>query len=210
MPTFYKLNFEGSCQGQNIVNILYYGQDDGSGFLEYDEDVAQDILDSAGETFAEDFCAALPTSYTLDRLRVTSVNERGVSNSPYDLTSLIAEPGIQGGALSGVFNVAILPFTTSKAIDADRNLKRSYLAYGPVAEPFIDAAQALDPTFLGLISPFLLAVVAPLGGGIQEYRSVRVARTTAPNPIGVGVVRSMSMDAYSSTRKSRKKSPRGT
>lgn len=210
MAVYYKLTFEGQAEGQSIVNIMYYGADDGSAFLDYSEPIAQDLLDTAGETFVTDYVASLPLAYTLNQLRVSSVDERGVANSPYDLLEIVNEPGIQGGALSGAYNVAILPFTTNVAPDAGRNLKRSYLAYGPIVETFIDPDQSLTAAFLGLVSPLMLALRSNLVGGIQEYAPVRIGRTVAPQPVAVGVVRSIAMAPYASVRKSRKKTPRGT
>jgi hypothetical protein len=210
MSFFYKVALEGTHTTQNIVNILYYGDSVGEGFGSYSEDLAQDLADSLAETLVEDYCAALPTEYTLNVIRVTSVDERGVTNSPYDVTVLPAESGIQGGATQGAMLCAILPFTTTVSGSAARNLKRSYLAYGPVPGVFIGENQILDPTYLGLISPMMLALQAPIAGGIEEFAPVRIARTVAPAPVGVGVVRSISMAQCASTRASRKRSPRGT
>lgn len=210
MSVYYKLAFIGQSASQAIVNLLYFGNEAGEGFAAYDENTAEDILAAAGETFVEDYLAALPDHYTLNLLRVSSVSERGVTNSPYDIDLIVNEAGIQGGGTSGAFVTAILPFTTTVAPDAARNLKRSYLAYGPVAEDFVNDDQSLTAGFLALISPLMLALRGELVGSLNVYLPVRIARTVAPAPVGVGIVRSIAMAPYASTRKSRKKTPRGT
>lgn len=210
MGVIYKLSFEGTCQGQNITNLLYYAQDDGSVFGAYYEPTALDILDAAAETFVENYLAALPLSYTLNLLRVTSIDERGVVNSPYDLIQTIGEAGVQGGGITGAFNCAILPITTAPSPDGQRNLKRSYLAYGPITEVFTNDDQTLTAGALTAIAPFSIDVGQLLVGAITAYAPVRVGRTQDPAPIAIGVVRSVSIAAYSSVRKSRKKTPRGT
>lgn len=208
MPTYYKLNFEGTFNDHNIINSLYFAQDDGAGFAAYDDDIALDILGAAGETFVEDYTAPLPTGYRLVLLRVSSVTERGAPNSPYDQIALVDEPGIQSNETVGAMQCAILSFTTRTAVDAARNMKRSYLAYGPVRNAYINADQTLTAAFLAIVSPLMLAIEAPLVGTLGEYLPVRVARTVAPAPIGVGTVRSIGLDPRSSTRKSRKTKPR--
>jgi len=211
MPdTYYKLAVKGVASGQNVVNILYYGDSGGDPFTSYDEGRALDLADAWGEVVIADWLTALPESYTLVELEVTGVNPNGVTTSPYAVIDPVNSPGLEGSVTSGAMICAIVAFQTSLGFSASINVKRSYIAFGPVTEAFVNADQSLTGAFATLMAPILISLASPIGGSLDDYVPVRIGRTVSPNPIHVGKVNGITLRPYASTRKSRKRTPRGT
>lgn len=207
---FPKIAIKGVASGQNIVNLLYYGDDTGQGFLTYPAAEIADIADAINETLTEDWVAALPDEYTLVEYAISTVTERGTTNSPYDVIVPVNEPGIQGGTQAGAMLCAIVPFQTDVAPDGNLNMKRSYIAFGPVNDTFVDDDQSLTSAFAALMAPILIDIGTTLNGAVGEYRPVRIGRTVNPAPVRVGLVSAISLRPYASVRRSRMKTPRGT
>jgi hypothetical protein len=153
---------------------------------------------------------ALPDEYTLVDFAISTVDERGVTNSPYDVIEPVNALGIQGGAGVGAMLCAIIPFQTQIAPGATMNMKRSYLAFGPLPETFVSDTQAIEAAAAALIADILLVIGAPLVGSVGTYWPMRIGRTVAPDPIHLGMVNAISLRPYASVRKSRMKNPRGT
>lgn len=205
-----KVAIRGSCIGQNIVNVLYYGQNDGSSFSSYPTGEVADLGDALSESLVVPYVACLPEEYTLTDFLITTVDEHGVTNSPVDFIEPVGALGIQGGALVGAMLCAVLPFTTLPAPGASTNLKRSYLAFGPLPETFLDDDQGISDAAAALIADVLLVLGAPVSGGISDYRPVRIGRTAPSAPTRVGRVTGISLREFGSVRRSRMKNPRGT
>lgn len=211
MPFYYpKVAIKGVASGQNIVNLLYFGDDAGDSFLSYPAAQIADIGDALNESLTEDWLGALPDEYTLTEYAISTVDDRGVTNSPYDVIIPVNESGIQGGTQAGAMLCAIVPFQTDVAPNAALNMKRSYIAFGPVNDTFVDDDQSLTAAFAALLAPILITLGSTLVGAVGEYVPVRVGRTVSPAPVRVGKVSAISLRPYASVRRSRMKNPRGT
>lgn len=210
MGVYYKVALRGVCQGQNVVNILYYGDSGADGFAAWDANIAADIGDTASESLVVDYVSMLPTSYTLTDIAVSGINERGTVVSGYDVIEPVGALGIQGGGIMGAVSCAIVPFQTSVAGGAALNLKRSYIAYGPLTDILINDDQSVTAALAAGIADLLILLATPLAGGLDDYMPVRVGRTVSPAPIRVGKVVGISLRPYASFRTSRKKRPTGT
>lgn len=205
-----KVVINGSAFGQNINNILYYAQADGQSFPAYPSAEIADLADTLSADLVVDWCAALPDEYTLHNFALSTVDERGVTNSPYDVIETVEALGVQGGAGVGAMLCAIIPFQTLATASADLNLKRSYLAFGPLPETFVDDDQSITAAAATLIADILLILGTNRSGSVSDYAPVRVGRTVAPAPTRVGIVNGISLRPYASIRKSRMVNPRGT
>lgn len=211
MPFYYpKVTIKGVAGGQNIINILYFGDDAGDYFLTYPSAEIVDIGTTLDEALTEDWLGALPDEYSLVEYAISTVDERGVTNSPNDVIFPVNQAGVQGGTQAGVMLCAIVPFQTNVAPNGALNLKRSYIAYGPVNDTFVDDDQSLTASFAALMAPILITLGSTLVGSVGEYVPVRIGRTVNPAPTRVGVVSAISLRPYASVRRSRMKSPRGT
>jgi len=145
MPdVFYKLAIEGVAAGQNIANILYYGQDDFSPFPAWSPDVAAQLNDAWSESVIEAWLDAMSTDYTCTQLMTTAVNERGVTVSDYGVVLNIASPGTLAQPFASPGQAAILNFTTGALYTPGLPMKRSYIAFGPVPRLYIDPNGTLS------------------------------------------------------------------
>lgn len=209
MAVFYKCVLAGTYQGQAINNILYYGNDNAEGYDEWDPLRAQSIGDALAALIVDDYVENLPTTYTLNEIVVSGIDERGNTVSDYEIPITVAEPGLEATNTEGQAQVAIIAFQTVRAPTAERNVKRSYLAYGPLHDGSQSSDGSLDATYVTALVPLLGDLVAELSYSGDFSQPVRVGRTVAPEPIAVGKVNGITLRPFASFRKSRKRRPTG-
>lgn len=209
MAVFYKVAISGTYQGQAIVNVLYYGNDAGEGFEEWSFETQQNVGDAVALAIVDDYVASLPTTYTLNELVVSGVNERNVVVGDFESNIPVNEPGLAAVNTEGQAQVAIISFQTVRAIDGDRNVKRSYLAYGPLHDSAQNSDGSLDADYITGLTNLLGDLVSEVPASPLPYQPVRIGRTVAPEPIAVGRVIGITLRPFASFRKSRKRRPTG-
>lgn len=209
MAVWYKAALSGTYQGQAIVNILYYGDDAGDGVLVWNPAVAADLGVGIVTDIVPAYLTLLPTTYTLNSVVVTGVNERGVTVSDFEVEQAVGLLGGNATATEGQAQTSIIAFQTIRQQQAERNIKRSYLAYGPLADNQQASDGSLEASFATGIVPLLAALQTNVQGPLQEYAPVRIGRTVAPALIAIGRVNGVTLRPFASFRKSRKRRPTG-
>lgn len=209
MPVFYKAVFSGSYQGQAIVNVLYYGSDGGVGFSAWSPTEAAQLGSELELLVVPEYLPSLPSTYTLAEIVVSAVDERGVTVSDYEVSVPINEPGGSAVNSEGQAQVAIIAFQTTKAPEGDRNVKRSYLAYGPLHDSSQASDGALESAYAAGLADLLIILFTNLSSLTGDFVPMRVGRTVAPNPVALGKVSGITLRPYASFRKSRKRRPTG-
>lgn len=209
MAVWYRAALQGTYQGQSIVNVLFYGDDAGDGFSVWDPAVAADVGESMVTTLVPAYLEELPTTYTLNTISVTGVNERCVTVSDYEVETTVEDPGVTVGSTEGQAQVAIIAFQTTKHSVAGRNVKRSYIAYGPLHDSAQSSDGAVEAGFATNIAPLITWLGSNLAGALNDYRPVRIGRTADPAPIALGKVTGVTLRPFASFRKSRKRRPSG-
>jgi len=210
MPdTWYKAALVGTFEGQAIVNVLYYGGDDYGPFPEWSPLIAGDLGLTLATQLVPDYLDCMCTGYTLTSVSVTGVNARGVTISDYAVDYPVGDPGTIAVDTEGQAQVAIVGFRTLTTGDAARNVKRSYLALGPLTQSAQNAGGAISAGFLSASDPFVTLLASPLDGVAASYGPVRIGRTVDPAPIAIGRVLDATVRPYASFRKSRKRRPSG-
>jgi len=212
MDAYIKCAVEGVAEGQTIVSILYAGNESGEPLTGGAE---PDVLEAYAAAWAEQnadlWVAMLPDTFTLTQLRMSGVDDRLVVVSDNEVVFPVGVPGARDDASDGVDLVAIIRLPNIR-VDGlgTRNVKRSYVAYGPIGSEFINNDKSFtlgSVTFLDAVLPIFSE---PVVVGLQEAWPVRIARTVDPAQPGVGKVQSPFYDPIASSRKSRRPNPRGT
>lgn len=208
MPVWYRAALQGTYQGQSIVNVLYYGNDVGAGFAAWSPVVAADLAEALDTTLTADYVASLPSTYTFQNIVVTGIDENAITVSDYEVERVVNEPGGAAVNSEGQAQVAIIAFQTTKLATAGRNVKRSYLAYGPLTDAAQSSDGALEAAFVTGITD-LLALLAQTISSLEDYAPVRMGRTVPGAAPAIGRVTGITLRPYASFRKSRKRRPSG-
>jgi len=208
---FVKAEVRGRASGQNIRNILYYGNDVGEQLT----DVGVPFLSSFGaewaEAYAVDWVTPFPSTYTLEGLSLSVLDIRG---NTLDLPAVyfeIDEPGLQASdtdtpAICAILKVVTVPVDSEES----RSLKRSYLAMGPISTSFVGDSGNISGPGLVQMALWPAVVAGSVTVGFQECSPVRLGRTVAPSMPALGTILSASVQPFVSFRKSRKFRPNGT
>lgn len=207
MPVFYKAVLKGSYAGQAINNILFVGDDAADPFPVWSAGQAADVAEALADQLPGLYTDPLPLTYTLDSVQVFGVNERGFVVGDYDVERSVNFPGDQDDTSDGAYNTAIISFDTERGTGAGRNMKRSYIAYGPLVSTWIGNDQKLTVPAASSLAPLLAFLVAGFSSTGFDYRFVRVGRTVSPAAIAYGTVVAATLSLNSSVRASRKKKP---
>lgn len=209
MAVYYKAVLSGTYQGQNIVNVLFFSDVGGVPFSAWSATTAAQLADAIEAVIAPEYVLNLPSTYNLDLITVTAINDRGITVSDYEVS---VSPGLPGGAVvnsEGQAQVAIIAYQTTTAPGAGRNVKRSYLAYGPLHDSSQSSDGTLDGTYVVGLVTLLEALLDPLGSAGPDFYPIRVGRTVDPAPTAVGRVTQVVVRPFASFRKSRKTRPTG-
>lgn len=138
----------GLCNGQEIVNILWY-------YVPAVDlpipDLAVAFAEAWSGTFAANFVLCLPTSYTLVQSETSVYNVTWEAQLSAAHVLSINEQGQTGGSLMGqspyaVFNFQ-LDYTYADVPPSHSPVKRSYIAYGPLQEGAVTDGHAFVPTY---------------------------------------------------------------
>lgn len=207
---YVQLILGGRAGGQNVNNILYYGDDAAEPFTINDAGLAAFVAEWEDE-FAADWLSKMADTYTLATLTAYVVDVHGSVISDNPAQSAPAAPGTDAGACSSPAVTAILSFQTSSiGAIGSRSLRRSYLALGPVPEVHVDTNGALTATALANYATLAALVSSTFNGAVDQYEPVRLGRTAALAQPAVGTIVSATVQPFVSFRKSRKFRPSGT
>lgn len=207
---YIQLILGGRAGGQNINNILYYGDDAGNAFTMNDALLAAFVAQWEDQ-FATDWCSVMADTYTLATLTAYAVDVRGLVVSDNPAQSAPALAGAVSGLCSSPAVTAILSIKTSSIpSEGSRSLRRSYLALGPVPEVHVDTNGALTATALTEYAEIAALVATFCGGVAGDFQPVRLGRTEAPAAPAIGSILSVNVQPFVSFRKSRKFRPSGT
>lgn len=211
MPdTYYKVLLAGYADGQNVGNILYYGNDVGDPFTEWDPAYAADLGDALVESLDGVYTDPLPTTYTLNTVRVTGIDSHGVTISDTYVDVPAGISGDQAVATDTPGICAIIRFTCYKTPDAGRVPKRSYIAYGPLHSTWVANNGELSSDFKAAVAPLQTLLGSNIVGGLTEYRPVRIGRTAPDEPTAIGNVVAVPLAPFARVRKSRMFTASGT
>lgn len=207
---YLQLIIGGRAGGQNVNNILYYGDDAGDPFTFNDAQMASFLADWEAQ-FASAWVGAMADTYTLATLTAYAIDVHGgvISDNPAQSAPALA--GTDAGDCSSPAVAAVLSFQTSSiASIPSRSLRRSYLAIGPVPEVHVNTNGSLTATALTEYGALAALVASSLDIGFFEYQPVRLARTEPLATPAVGTIVSAVVQPYVTFRKSRKFRPDGT
>lgn len=209
--SYLKLELRGTAVGQNIRNILYYGDDVGAPIVGINTAFLEQFNGEWAEAYAVGWTVPYPSSYTLDSIVASAVDERGAALDMPFMELQVGEAGVQNSDTDSVAICAIMKITTIVQQDiAVTRPVRSYVAVGPISSLFVNNDGGLTSaalTQLATIPPILAGSVVV---GALECTPVRIGRTVSPAPVSVGRVFSVSIQPYTSFRRSRKRRPNGT
>jgi hypothetical protein len=209
MPHFYKTVLRGTAGSQEINNILYYAPLIPTD-LAFDEQDASDLADAVGAAWMDELGTLLPTSYTLDSVDTSMVDEDGITVSDFVVSRDINVSGTNANVTEGFGAVAIAKFNCYTVAEASPHPvpRRSYLAVGP-----LNSTDTATNFALSTQANWQLAVSNAVTGnhliGITPMYPYRVGRTKGASLAGVGRVASVTVRPFASFRRSRLQSPTG-
>ena len=216
MPDFYKVLVRGISQGQEINNILYYG-DLVPGNISFDEGDATDLGTAVNSAWITKILPLLSNQYAFQGCDVTVVDEDGEIRSPFVVSVPSTGSGGDVSAIDGPGRVFIAKFNCTPVAEAVGHPvpRRSYLAVGPISGANIGTTGILLNQTL-LQSEASAALTGSHLVGLGPMYPYRVGRTVAPSTsdpsgvtAGVGRVHSLIVRPYASFRRSRMASPTG-
>lgn len=212
MQGYIKAVLRGTAQGQNIRNILYYCGDDGAPFNEVNGAFLEQFGVEWAEAYANDWVNGLPSLYTLSDIEVGLVDVHGVAVDLSTQVVPINEAGLQSSDTDGVFVTAICPIRTVAPVDLfdSLRLKRSYVAYGPLSSTFVLPDGSLTAAAATALAPGIAVLQGAVAVGFIVAVPCRIGRTEASETPHFGLVSTVSLQPFASTRKSRKRRPDGT
>lgn len=208
---FVKAVLAGVASTQNIINILYYGNEDGDPIANINSAFLQSFAASLEALLDPDWGAGLADTYNLNTITTWAVNERGVHLDVTPYGQSVDIPGLRAAATDTPANYAVMRFINSIPIGSSYiSVKRSYIAYGPLTstdidnDGFINAAAQLE------IASAAVLLDDPIDVGVESFMPVRIGRTVSPAPVRLGRVDNVVFQPYVSNRKSRRRRPNGT
>lgn len=201
-----KMVIEGTALDQTIVSVLYYGGEDGLPANDlFDPAVLEAMAAAWAEENADLWAAMLPDTFTLDYLRMSSLNDRGVTISDNEVLFAVGVPGARDDASDGLDNYIVMrQANTSAYTEVGGSVKRSYVAYGPIGSEFIENNKDLTlggETFANAVLPIF---TTPLTVGLNDFAPVRLARRPDPLVKGLGIVTAASWRRRLGARESRR------
>lgn len=212
MGRYAKVAFIGQCQGQEIVNITYWGAESGDFTQVTDPAMRTNLGLEMVATVLPLFTAQLSNFYTTTEVQVSVVDENNVYDPlAYTVYVPAAQVGGATGAISGAGECGIIGFQCSYPFAGApigvRVPKKSYLAYGPMVNDDI----ANDGAVLWGITEkagILSALSDTLNAGGDLWIPLRIG-VNGPNGPALGRVDSVIFRPFKSSRESREVRPNG-
>lgn len=183
---FYKVVLNGTCQGQDIRNILYYR--DGPGltwtnlFWSGSEYLAQAIADSGLDKYLN----FMPNDYTLESIDVYPHDENYVLTASQPFSMGMNAQGLNTGAHAGMTQCVNFKFQMEPTgiVNGVYPPKKGYIAMGPIPAAWVGEDGyipnlTLDTPVFHDVENFLkgdLAILLPLPG---SFFPIRVRRNSA-------------------------------
>lgn len=209
MPSYYKINIQGTAVGQGIQNTLYYAQA-GTSSVPTDPvsrlNFLTEWMASAGVFWLDIF----PNTYTLQTITGTVVDDDNTTISTFPVGIDVGEEGTAGTMVGQVYEVAIVTFRLSTPAGVVGNIvpRRSYVALGPlVAGTLATSGQYFPPA--GWDESVGSALGTTVTSDEVTFSPYRVGSEDAPGNARVGLVSSLIIRPYASVRRSRKIRPTG-
>lgn len=212
MGKYAKVALIGQCQGQEVVNILYFTEESGDPAIAADPAERAILGAEVMTTLLPLFAEQLSNFYTTTEIQVSCVNEANVYD-PYTYTVYVpaAQVGVATGAISGAGECGIVGFQCSYPFAGApvglRVPKKSYLAYGPMVNDDIDNDGAVLWSFDGKAN-IAAALTDPLNAGGTIWLPIRIG-VDGPNGPAIGKVDGVIFRPYKSSRESREVRPNG-
>lgn len=209
MGSYYKLVLSGTASTQGITNTLYYSNA-GSSQVDTDPVARLNFLTQWYASVGDEWLDIFPSSYTLNSITGTVVDDDNSTISTFPVGIDVGASGTGGTALGQVYECAIVTFRLSTPAGVIGNIvpKRSYVALGPlVAGTLAATGQYFPPA--GWDETVGTALNSTITSEEVVYSAYRVGSEDAPGNARVGIVSSLIIRPYASTRRSRKIRPTG-
>lgn len=209
MATFYKIAIKARAVGQEVVNVLYYG-DQVTGDVPTTPSIREGFLGIVVAWWQTTALPLLPNTYILESATGTIVNEVGETVSDFPVEAVATGFGTNGSTTDTPGICAIIGFRTSSrnVFDTPRTPKRSYIALGPIDTTDIDSSGLI--AYPGAATTtFLAAIQAPRTFDTTTLDAVRVGVANASGVGSAGVITSALARPYASFRRSRMFRPSG-
>lgn len=209
MGSYYKIVLSGTASGQGITNILYYANVLAS-TVPQDSVSRLDFINEWYTTVGADWLDIFPSSYTLNSITGTVVDDDNSTISTFPVGIDVGEAGTGGTTLGQVYECAIVTFRLSTPSGVASNIvpRRSYVALGPLVAGTLAATGQYFPP-VGWDESVGTALGSTITSGGVVFSPYRVGSEDAPGSARVGLVSSLIIRPFASTRRSRKIRPTG-
>lgn len=209
MATFYKIALEAVSSGQNVINVLYYG-DATAADVPFDPAIMGALALDVWGVVDGPLLALVGTTYQAQRAVVTVVNERNEVQSPYEVEVSISGTGTGSGSVESPALAYIIGFRvgTYAKEPQPRVPRRSYLAVGPVPSGLVLDTGAVTASTAAQ-EALEDALSQDVTSGSNIYEPVRVGVVNAANEPAVGEVVDALFRPFVSFRRSRLFTPQG-
>lgn len=208
---FVKVVLRGTASTQNIVNLLYYGNEDGDPIVGINSAFLQSFAARLATYLDPDWGAGLADSYTLNQIECWAVNERQQALDVQYWSEPVSITGLRAAATDTPSMYCVMRMLNAIPTGSSyHSVERSYIAYGPLTSTDID-----NDGYINAAAQLEIAVAAvllddPIDIGVEVFAPVRIGRTVAPNQVHFGRVSNVVFQQYCSSRKSRRRRPNGT
>lgn len=209
MGSFYKIALKARAVGQEVINVLYYG-DQVTGEVPTTPSIREGFLDVVVTWWETVALPMLPNTYILEAGTATIVNEDGETISDFPVEVVASGFGTNGSTTDTPGICAIIGFRTSSraAFGTTRTPKRSYIALGPIDTADIDSSGLI--TYPGAATTtFLAAIQAPRTFDTTTLDACRVGVANVSGVGSAGVITAALARPYASFRRSRMFRPSG-
>ena len=169
---FYKVVLNGSAQGQDIKNVLYYrsglGVDVSGLTLAGTEALAGNVKQ---EIWAK-MKLIMPNDYILETIDVSAINDEFqlVYQMPYSLN--VNEAGTGEGVIAGPAACMNFKFNLepTSIVNGIKPPSRGYIAVGPIPTSMVEETGYLNTGFMG--APNVVAFAASLAANVEQLLPV--------------------------------------
>ena len=161
---FYKAVLNGSAQGQDIKNVLYYRSGLGIDVSGLTLAGTQALAGNIKQEIWPLMKAIMPNDYTLETIDVSAINDEFqlVYQMPY--SEVVNEAGVGNGAIVGPALCMNIKFNLepTSIVNGIKPPSRGYVAVGPISAANVLETGFLDTTFMqaGAVTAFVNSLAA--------------------------------------------------
>lgn len=165
---FYKVVLNGSAQGQDIKNVLYYRSGFGADFSGLTLAGTQALAGNIKQEIWPLMKPVMPNDYTLETIDVSAINDEFqlVYQMPY--SEIVNEAGTAAGAIIGPALCMNIKFNLepTSIVNGIKPPSRGYVAVGPITADAVEETGFLSNGFMQAAST--TALVAALATNIEQ------------------------------------------